>query len=58
MRSARPVNRPAALAQWSTVLATLGIGTLLAVPAYPDRPGRFVVPYLPGGNVDIAARGF
>ena len=43
--------------QRSIVLAALSISALLAVPAYLDRRVRFVVPYPPGGNVDIAARG-
>ncbi len=37
-------------------LALLGGTVVHAAETFPNRPVRFVVPYAPGGNVDITAR--
>ncbi|HEX2829746.1 MAG TPA: tripartite tricarboxylate transporter substrate binding protein [Burkholderiales bacterium] len=39
-----------------TFLALFSLPAIAATPAYPDRPIRLIVPYAPGGNVDITAR--
>src|SRR5262249_612753 len=33
-----------------------GMGSLVAAPAWPNRPVRMVVPYGPGGSTDLVAR--
>ena len=43
------------------LLALVTSIALAAAPAawaqkWPDKPVRFIVPYPPGGNVDVAAR--
>jgi tripartite-type tricarboxylate transporter receptor subunit TctC len=37
-------------------LTLLGSTAVQAADSFPNRPVRFVVPYAPGGNVDITAR--
>lgn len=42
-----------------TTLAGLALGltgTVLAAEKFPSRPIRLVVPFPPGGNVDVFAR--
>ena len=41
--------------RWLTVLCFALAGTAWAQP-YPSRPIRIIVPFVPGGNVDITAR--
>ena len=41
--------------RWLTVLCFALAGTAWAQP-YPSRPIRVIVPFVPGGNVDITAR--
>ncbi|MGE5523438.1 MAG: Bug family tripartite tricarboxylate transporter substrate binding protein [Rhodospirillaceae bacterium] len=38
------------------IAAALGAAAGIAQAAYPDRPVRIIVPYPPGGNIDITAR--
>ena len=33
-----------------------GLASLLAAPAWPNRPVTMVVPYAPGGSTDLVAR--
>ena len=39
-----------------TLLATLAATPALAQPRYPDRPVRVLIPFAPGGGVDIVGR--
>ncbi len=38
------------------VVAALAAGTALAQQTYPNRTVRFIVPWPPGGGVDLLAR--
>ena len=37
-------------------ISTLALASGMANAAFPDRPLRIIVPYAPGGNIDITAR--
>lgn len=37
-------------------IATALIAAGLSHAAYPDKPVRIIVPYAPGGNIDVTAR--
>jgi tripartite-type tricarboxylate transporter receptor subunit TctC len=39
-----------------TAISTLALASGMANAAFPDRPLRIIVPYAPGGNIDITAR--
>ena len=41
---------------WLLLFAFASPGAFGAQSAYPDRPIRLIVPYPPGGNIDITAR--
>ena len=43
-------------ASFGIVLAALALGATNAAAVYPEKPIRFVVPFPPGGGVDIVAR--
>ena len=42
--------------QWLVAAALLGISGGVAAQTYPNRPIRFIVPYVAGGAGDIFAR--
>ena len=43
--------------QWMAAFATLGMGSILAsAQGYPNRPLRIIVPFPPGGGVDLNNR--
>src|SRR5436305_6077927 len=41
---------------YGSVLSALLFAACHAVAAYPERSIRIIVPYVPGGNIDITAR--
>lgn len=44
------------LARFAVAIAALAASTLVAAQSFPEKPVRIVVPWPPGGNVDITAR--
>lgn len=56
----RPITRRKRVKKlFCTTLAGLALGltgTVLAAEKFPSRPIRLVVPFPPGGNVDVFAR--
>lgn len=43
-------------ARWITVVCTVLCTTSVSAQGYPERAVRLIVPYAPGGNIDITAR--
>ena len=50
------MTKPWIRALLAGLLAATGLGAHAQAQTYPNRPVRIIVPYVPGGTVDLVAR--